>query len=248
MRSFHEIMRTSWWDLESFELKYYALGLFILCELLSLITSCFIAFLIGDFNYLLISFAGFSFSSIILILIVYERDYLNERYVLFDLGYPGISYQGLVFFLFGVSALLSSGVCILAFKQGGLYSAIAFGLVDFLPPIFMFLRLKVYSNDSRNNNLGFGHHPFYYYVLSLMVCNGPMGVSLLWVFKSIFQNSMPLNSSLFYFVLAFCLLCFVLSPDKVNKILPFELKTERGFRKFAYLSLILAALLLFAMI
>lgn len=122
MRSFAEIMRTSWGDLSSDELKYYSLGLFLECEVLSLITSVFIAFLIGDFNYLLISFLGLSFSSLIIILIIYKRDYLNEKYVLFDMEYSGISYQGLVFILFGVSGLLSTGAGILAFKQGGLYS------------------------------------------------------------------------------------------------------------------------------
>lgn len=30
--------------------------------------------------------------------------------------------------------------------------------------------------------------------------------------------------------MSFCLFCFVLSPDKVNKILPFELKTGKGFK------------------
>ena len=253
MKSFAEIMRTSWWDLSSNELKYYSLGLFLECVVLSLFTSVFIAFLIGDFNYLLISFVGLSFSSLIIVLIIYKRDYLNEKYVLFDMEYPGISYQGLVFILFGVSGLLSTGAGILAFKQGGLYSAIAFSLIEFFPPIFMFLRLKVFSNENRGqvydfkDNQTFGFHPLYYYMLSLMVCNGPMGVSLLWIFKSIFQNRMSLSYSLFYFALSFCLFCFVLSPDKVNKILPFELKTGKGFKKFAFLALILAVLLLILM-
>lgn len=91
----------------------------------------------------------------------------------------------------------------------------------------------------------FGDHPLYYYMLSLMVCNGPMGISLLWIFKSIFQNGMSLNHSLFYFLLSFC---FVLSPDKINNIIPFELKTEKGFKKYAFLSLILTTTLLILMI
>ena len=254
MKSFTEIMKTSWRDLNSYELKYYTLGLIIECELLSFFTSVFIAFLIGDFNYLLISFTGLSFSSLIIILIIYKRDYLNERYVLFDMRYPGISYQGMVFILFGVSGLLSTGVGLLAFKQGGLYSTIAFSLIEFFPPIFMFLKLNVYNNESRwclndfKNNMTFGYHPFYYYMLSLMVCNGPMGISLLWIFKSIFQNVISLNHSLFYFLLSFCLFCFVLSPDKINNIIPFELKTEKGFKKYAFLSLILTTTLLISMI
>ena len=90
-------------------------------------------------------------------------------------------------------------------------------------------------------------HPVFYYMLSLMVCNGPLGVSLLWILESIFQNTRSLNYSIFYFLLSFCLFCLVLSPDKVNKILPFELKTEKGFKKFVYLSVFLAAILLILM-
>lgn len=253
MKSFAEIMRTSWRDLNSYELKYYALGLIIECEFLSFITSVFITFLIGDFSYLLISFMGLSFSSLIIILIIYKRDYLNGKYVLFDMMHPGISYQGMVFILFGVSGLLSTCIGILAFKQGGLYSSIAFSLIEFFPPIFMFLKLNVYNNESREylndlkNSMTFGYHPFYYYMLSLMVCNGPMGISLLWIFKSIFQNGMSLNHSLFYFLLSFCLFCFVLSPDKINNIIPFELKTQKGFKKYAFLSLILTTTLLISM-
>ena len=240
-------------DLKSYELKYYAGGLFLLSELLSLITSVFMCFLMGDFNFLLILFVGISFSLLIIILMVYERDYLDEKYVLFDSRYPGISYQGIVLMLFGLSAGLSTCIGVLAFKQGGLYSTISFSLIEFFPSIFMFLRLNVYSNDSRdysdsfNDNGAFGYHPVYYYMLSIMVCNGPLGVSLLWTLKSIFQNTMSFNHSFFYFLLSFCLLCFVLSPDKVNNILPFKLQTEKGFKKFAFLSLILASVLLISM-
>lgn len=248
MKSFFEIMRANWMDLNSYELKYHALGLFMVCELLSLIISVLFSFLFRDFNYLLILFAGSSFSFLIITLIVYKRDYLDEKYVLFDMRYPGLSYQGFVFILFGLSGLLSTFVGVLAFKQGGLYSAIAFSLIEFFPSIFMFLRLDVYSNDNRNYlNNNFGYHPVFYYMLSLMVCNGPLGVSLLWILESIFQNTRSLNYSIFYFLLSFCLFCLVLSPDKVNKILPFELKTEKGFKKFVYLSVFLAAILLILM-
>lgn len=254
MKPFSEIMRTSWEDLSSYELKYYSLGLFIECELLSFILSVLIAFLNSDLSYLLLSFIGLSFSSLIIILVIYNRDYLNEKYILFDKRYPGISYQGIVFILFGVSGILSSCIGLLAFKQGGLYSSIAFSIIEFFPPLFMFFRLNVYNNESRGHlydfkyNSDFGYHPLYYYMLSLMVCNGPMGVSLLWIFKSIFQNELSLNHSLFYFLLSFCLFCFVLNPDKINNILPFELKTRKGFKKFVFLSLTLTIILLISMI
>lgn len=253
MKSFYQIMRTNWNELTPYELKYHILGLFILFEFFSVILSFYICLLINDFNHLLIIFVVFSFSCMLLLLFFYKRDYLDEKYVLFDSRYIGISYQGVVLFLFAFTPLFSVGVGILAFKQGGFYSALAFSLVEFFPPLFMFFRLHIYSNDTRYRldnfygNVVLGYHPVFYYMLSLMVCNGPLGVSLLRVFKSIFQNSISLSYSLFYFILSFSLLCFVLSPDKVNKILPFNIGTGNGFRKFAFLSLILAAILIFLM-
>ena len=243
-------MRTPLFDLNSEELKYYSIGIFILCLIASIIESIFISLLLNTFEYFLISLMGFVLSSFILSLWAYKRDWMIEKYNL-KITY-GIPNQMVIIMLFGASVMLTTGIGVIAFHQGGFYSAVAFCIANILPPIFMFLRINVYSSNDLmiKDEFGnvylerIGYNPLFFYFIGIMFSNGPIGVSLLKVLRTAFPVSPLFYQNLFLFIISisFCFIC--LSPDIVNKILPFELNASEGFKKFFIISLIICGVLL----
>ena len=163
----------------------------------------------------------------------------------------GISYQGTVLLLVTLGIALSFIFFAMALVQGGIYSAIAFGLCVSFPIVFMLLRLNVYNNSSRLLYVGkedgmdcyeqvWGYHPVFYYIfLGIPFGRGPLGLSFKKVLDSIFLHVGSLEYSIIYFIFCLIIGCFILSPDIANKIVPFEIKTFEGTKKFIMISLAL---------
>ena len=244
-KSLIEIMKTKWMYLNEEELKYYSLGIFIECICLSVIISIILKLLFqSDF---MLSMTGFTIVSIMFTVLIYKRDFFDEKFQLFSYDLLQGTNQGLILFLFVSSFLVSWGFFCAALKYG-LYNAIAFALAVCFPGIFMFLRRNAYSNENNGSVYGggnIGYHPVFYWFLGITVGSGPLGVSLTNFLKDIFVKGSFLNMDLILVVLALLLECFVLSPDVANKILPFELKRIEGLKKFSLISLGLMIILLF---
>lgn len=68
------------------------------------------------------------------------------------------------------------------------------------------------------------------------------------ILNSIFLKSYPVNIAIFYFILSFICGCLLLSPDILNRILPFELKTIEGLKKFLFISVIIIVILMVSII
>lgn len=163
--------------------------------------------------------------------------------------------------LFTLSISLSFGFFGLGlFKGNCIYSAISFGSVVYFPSIFMLLRIKVYRNENSRlllveDEYGdsyykpvIGYHPIFYYLTGITFCRGPFGVSLHELLDSIFLHTYPLINSVFWFIVCFIVGCLLLSPDILNKILPFELKTVDGLKKYLFGSIVVMGLILCAML
>ena len=114
------------WDLvDEHELKLMALR----CFLIGLFCSILVFILLNSItrNIFMCKTAslgillGVSYMSIM----VYKRDWLDEKVGLFDSYLQGISYQGIVILLIGGSIMLTIGFFGLAFVKGGIYSAIS---------------------------------------------------------------------------------------------------------------------------
>lgn len=242
-------MRTPLFDLNNEELKYYSLGIFILCVLVSIIESFFISLLMNTFEYFLISFMGFLIGSFIISLWVYKRDWIIEKYNL-KITY-GIPNQMVILMLFGLSVMLSTGIAVIAFNQGGIYSAIAFCIANLLPSIFLFFRINVYKNnveiikdDFGNNYLeNAGYNPLLFYFVGIMISNGPVAVSLLKVLRNTFPVNSLFSYNLLFFIFSVIFLFLCLSPDILNKFVPFEINSV-NFKKFFIFSLMISGLLL----
>ena len=242
-RSLIEIMKTKWMYLNDDELKIYSIGIFIECICLSVVISIILTLLFqSDF---MLSMIGFTIVSIMFTILIYKRDFFDEKFGLFSDDLTQSTNQGLILFLFVSSFLVSWGFFCAALKYG-LYNAIAFSLAVCFPGIFLLLRRDVYSNE--NNNLVYdaniSYNPIFYWVMGITVGSGPLGVSLTNFLKDMFVKGSFLNMDLILVALALLLECFVLSPDVANKILPFELKTIEGMKKFIIISLGLMFILL----
>ena len=246
-KSLNEIMKTKWMYLNEDELKFYSLGIFIECICLSVVISIILNLLFkSDF---MLCMSGFTIVSIMFTILIYKRDFFDEKFELFSPDLLQGTNQGLILFLFVSSFLVSWGFFCAALKYG-LYNAIAFSLAVCFPGIFLLLRRNVYSNENNNSFYdGNGYHPLFHWVLGITVGSGPLGVSLTNFLKDMFVKGSVLNIDLISVVLALVLECFVLSPDVANKILPFELKRIEGMKKFILISLgLMMILLLFNMI
>lgn len=131
----------------------------------------------------------------------------------------GSTYQAIALnFLF-----LTHGLFLLMISGGnllwGILPSLGASLAFLIPAILMFIRIDVFDDSSVYLNeksiIGIGFNPTLYYFISLAIglygyFNGFKSNNLIWI----------LVVFLFQLLLAF--------PDKVNKYVPFEVKTKNG--------------------
>ncbi|MBQ6349321.1 MAG: hypothetical protein IJI42_00150 [Methanobrevibacter sp.] len=244
------------WDLmDEHELKLMALRCFLKGLVYSIVGALFLFFITKSSLICEFAFIGIVFTITYFSILIYKRDWLDEKIGLFDPYLQGISYQGAVILLssgiFMASFIFSST----AFIKGNIYSAIAFAFGVNFPIVFMLLRLNVYNNDSRLLYVGkldgmdhyeqvLGYFPIFYYVLAFPFGMGPLSVSFRRFLESIFLHNGSLEYYSACFILSLLAVSFVLSPDIANNVLPFEIKTFDGLKKFIVISLILLGICL----
>ena len=106
-KSLIEIMKTKWRYFNEEELKYYSLGIFIECICLSVIISLISKLLFqSDF---MLSMTGFTIVSIMFTVLIYKRDFFDEKFQLFSYDLMQGTNQGLILFLFVSSFIVSWG-------------------------------------------------------------------------------------------------------------------------------------------
>ena len=231
------IRSKGWINLTKNELKIYSAYLFFYTEILGLFL-CLILYFFLHINFIL-SVGIFS-------ILIYNRDFLDEKYNMISNNFQGMSYQSVVIMLFPLTFLMSWFMALLAFTFEGLDSAIAFGLAMYFPFLFMFLRLNVFSDESRllSGEQVIGYHPVFFYIIGFMLSRGPLGISLLWIIKDIMGYSNSFNHDIIALLISLLCGCLIFSPDIMNKILPFEIKTFKGLLKYCLLSAILISVVL----
>lgn len=250
----------SWDEQNDHEMKMSALRILIYGVIGGIVLSIMLFFLLNDLFACVCGFLGGFLSCVYGAIVVLKRDWLDEKIGMFDSYFPGISYQGAIVFLMVLSIFLSFSFFGMAFVQGGIYSAIAFGVSPYFPAIFMLLRLDVYKNENSRwllvedefGNESYvevvGYHPIFYCLLGITAARGPFGLSIKYVLESIFLNKGLLSYDIFCFIVSLIAISLVLSPDIMNKILPFEVKTGDGLIKFMFIGLIMIALNLLMMV
>ena len=251
----------SWNEQNDSEIKRTALLVLIEGVVGSIVVSILFFFMLKDLFACVCGFLGMFLLGVYCAIVVLKRDWLDEKIGVFDSDFPGISYQCAVVFLVALSIALSFAFFGMAFVQAGIYSAIAFGVAQYFPTIFMLLRLDVYKNENSRwllvedefGNKSYaeviGYFPIFYFVfLGIPFARGPLGVSIKYILESIFLNKGLLSYDIFCFIVSLIVGSLVLSPDIMNKILPFELKTGNGLKKFMFIGIIMIALNLLMMV
>ena len=134
----------------------------------------------------------------------------------------------------------------------GLQFALAAFISQYIPVVFMLLRLDVYSDDNcpvkKVDDFGneyientLGYNPIIFYLISFpysMLIAMPLSRYV----NDILVSSY-LTNNLIYLIISLAILFLLLSPDLLDKILPFDLRTWNGTGKFILLLVVILSIL-----
>lgn len=248
------------WDIvDKHELKLMAIRCFLIGLCCSILAFILFNWIMKNIFISEMASIGILLGSIYISVIVYKRDWLDEKVGLFDPYLQGISYQGTVILLIAGSIMFTIGFFGLAFVKGGIYSAISTSLCVNFPIIFMLLKSNVYHNSrllyvGKLNGMDhyeqvLGYFPiFYYCLLGIPFSWSPLGVSFKKILESIFLHNGFMEYSVLCFILCLLAGSFILSPDIENNVFPFEIRTLNGYFKFSVISWILMGICLIPLI
>lgn len=236
------IINTPWILLDSDELKIYSIVLFVL-SFLGGIIGAIVLHLIFSMN---IYYAIFIFLviSILMAIFTYKRDWFDKKYGLSSEYHIGMNYSVIFYLLLIINVAISLLFFYSNFKNYGLQFAGLMFFSEYIPLVYMLLRINVF--DDKNCRIikkdafgnvyyvnGLGYNPLIYFFISI-----PFSMIIGFYLNSYVGDilgSSYITFNLIYLVLSIAILFLLLSPDVLNRILPFELKTWSGTGKFIIL-------------
>ena len=152
----------------------------------------------------------------------YKRDWFDETYGLVSRYHIGMNYSVIFYIILIITVTLSLMFFYPILKSQGLKLASITFISQYIPVAFMLLRLKVYSDENcpvkKIDN--FGNEYWTNDILS----------------------SAYLTSNLLYLILSLTILFILLSPDLLDKVLPFDLRTWKGTGQLIVLIVVIALL------
>jgi hypothetical protein len=163
-------------------------------------------------------------------LYVYYWDQLDALYGLkpsFNPRYP-YSYSGYVVLLCLVSPAFFLLFLIFGLLIGNVFFGLGGAVALVYPIIGMFLRIKVFSEDSIHDG-SFGFMPVAYWILSAGLGLFTVEFGFSSVNSYISTGTPSLETAIFSIILGLLLQTVYLFPDKMDTIVPFDLGTKKGF-------------------
>lgn len=244
-----QIINTPWTDLDSDELKIYSIILFIL-SFLGGIVAALILFRTFSMN---IYYALFVFLvlSVLITLFTYKRDWLDNKYGIVSEFHIGMNYSVVFYLLLIINVVISLLLFYTNFKSQGLTFAVIIFFSEYIPLIFMLFRINVFDDKNcqiiKEDDFGntyyentIGYNPLIYFLISM-----PFALLTGFYMNNFIidmLNSTYLTFNLVYLIIFLLILFLIVSPDLLNKKLPFELRTWGGVLKFITLLLIVLIL------
>ena len=250
MTTIFSIINKPWLLLDSEELKIYSIVIFILCFVGGIILSILMS-AIPSTN---IFFTIFSFTamSVLMAIFTYKRDWFDRKYGLVSKYHIGMNYQ-VVFYFIGI---LNLALSLIFFypnlkTQGPTNAAIMF-LSQQIPLLFMLLRLNVFDDENcrvkKEDEMGnihyentLGYNPIIYYFIGFPI-SILIGICLNDYVKDILVSSY-FTSNLLQLLLSLAILFVLLSPDFLDRLLPFNLRSWSGTVKLYILIAVILAIL-----
>lgn len=248
--TFFSIINKPWLLLDSEELKIYSIIIFILCFVGGIILSILMSAI--DSTNIFFTIFSFTIISALMAIFTYKRDWFDRKYGLVSKYHIGMSYQ-VVFYFIGI---LNLALSLIFFypnlkTQGPINAAIMF-LSQQIPLIFMLLRLNVFDDENcrvkKEDEMGnihyentLGYNPIIYYFIGFPI-SILIGICLNDYAKDILVSSY-FTSNLLQSIFSIAILFVLLSPDLLDKILPFNLRSWNGTIKLYILIAVILVIL-----
>jgi len=248
IKKFFEIMSAHPSSLNSHELKIQALAGFATM----LIMGFMLAFLVFNLKrpYLslpifLITFSVGFFTSLSILLWKYFEKNFNMTSTI-NPNKPSFEAELITFLFPGFGMFI--GCCIFGFFLNNIIG-FGLGMVFFYPILFIFFRRKTCFNEKstiipNKKNAVLGYPIRQYVMLGWVYGFCLIGFGFWCLSFFLYNNTPPLIVCLVLIIFSFILVSLLLSPDLMNKILPFEIREEKGFYLYSFLSIMLSVSLL----
>lgn len=185
----------------------------------SAISSCVIGAFAGG---IILFFLAFSLFIPGIGLVFYFWDKLDEKYGLED------SYHLLVFFLLSVAPGFFMIMLTLGVISENIFFGLGAGIAVVYPILGMFLRIKTFSDESITNE-GMGYIPISYWIMAMALGIFTIGRGFSYISIYISKGFPSLEFIIASILVGLLIQTVYLFPDKLNKIVPIDLRGKYGF-------------------
>lgn len=193
-----------------------------------IVSYLFVGILMG-FNFIPF-FAAMCLIVLGVIMVLYCWDKFDKKYGMRPVRSPfQLSYQGYVIILLCWSPAFFFGMLTLGSMSGNLLFGLGAAVAVVYPIVGMFLRIKTFSDESIPRGGGFGFMPFSYWIMAEALGLYTIGKGF-WSMNSYLSQGVPsLEFIIASITVGLLLQTLYLFPDKLNKVVPIDLRTKNGF-------------------
>ena len=175
-------------------------------------------------------FLVFFFIILNITLILYFWDNLNKKYGMRPTKSPyELSYQSYVICLLCGGPTFFLGMLFLGFTTNNFWFGLGGAVAIVYPIIGMFLRIRTFSDSSIPNKGDFGFMPISYWILATALGLFTVGLGFSDIHLYFANGSPSLEAAVFIIILGLLVQSVYLFPDKLNRVVPFDLRTKNGF-------------------
>lgn len=191
----------------------------------------------------IINFASLCIVVLGIALVFYYWNYLDKKYSLRSIGSPyPLSYQSYVIFLTVASLLFFFGMLSVGLAKGNFWWGVGSGVAVVYPILFMFLRIKTFNDKNIPVGGGFGFMPLSYWILSWALGFYTVGRGFSGLNFYLSDGSVSLEFVVISIIIGLVVQSVVLFPDKIDRLVPLDLRTKKGFIFMIALAFILFGL------
>ena len=108
-----------------------------------------------------------------------------------------------------------------------------------IPFILMFLRIDAYENKIIVTPKQLDYCPPFYFMLGQLNAMAGLEFSIRTILISLIYGTYPLIWAVLYFLFSFLTQIFIASPDILDNVVPFDLRTVQGYKKGSVIYLVL---------
>ena len=244
-RGLLNIFKTNTLALNKGEVKVQLIEYAVLITLFSFIISSLVNSIFGLSFWALFSFleAGI----ITFIPFMFWDKFLDNPEMHSPEDYLELSFKGLNIMQFFAGLGLLIGLTLFGYFINNIIFGFSCALTAFFPLCFIFIRRGIFTEDSQylsNGEKVMGFNPKSYGFLGILVAGILIAFGLFNLYFSSYDNFKIILSFVFL-LFSFVYICFILSPDIMNKILPFEIRERSGFIVYSILVIILSSMITF---